>query len=111
MSTPTERVSEALNIPRLEGIQKKARQSITSAVRNPSLDAEKQARSWWWMHSVSRVQAQVLKSLVVCYVDVPPITERVSEALNIPRLEGIQKKARQSITSAVRNPSQCITVA
>ncbi|KAJ5839782.1 uncharacterized protein N7525_004970 [Penicillium rubens] len=33
---------------------------------------EKQARSWWWMHSVSRVQAQVLKSLVVCYVDVPP---------------------------------------
>jgi tRNA-splicing endonuclease subunit Sen2 len=34
--------------------------------------AEKQARSWWWMHSVSRVQAQVLKSLVVCYVDVPP---------------------------------------
>lgn len=34
--------------------------------------AEKQARSWWWMHSVSRVQAQVLKSLVVCYVEVPP---------------------------------------
>ncbi|KAJ5442055.1 tRNA-splicing endonuclease [Penicillium cf. griseofulvum] len=34
--------------------------------------AEKQARSWWWMHCVSRVQAQVLKSLVVCYVEVPP---------------------------------------
>lgn len=34
--------------------------------------AEKQARSWWWLHCVNRVQAQVLKSLVVCYVEVPP---------------------------------------
>lgn len=38
----TERVSEALNIPCLEGTQdeKKKRQSITSTVRNPSLDDE-----------------------------------------------------------------------
>ena len=34
--------------------------------------AEKQARSWWWLHCVNRVQAQVKKSLVVCYVEVPP---------------------------------------
>ncbi|BAE61619.1 unnamed protein product [Aspergillus oryzae RIB40] len=34
--------------------------------------ARKQARSWWWLHCVNRVQAQVKKSLVVCYVDVPP---------------------------------------
>jgi tRNA-splicing endonuclease subunit Sen2 len=34
--------------------------------------AEKQARSWWWLHCVNRVQAQVLKSLVLCYVEVPP---------------------------------------
>ncbi|KAJ5794707.1 tRNA-splicing endonuclease [Penicillium paradoxum] len=34
--------------------------------------ADKQARSWWWLHCVNRVQAQVLKSLVVCYVEVPP---------------------------------------
>lgn len=33
---------------------------------------EKQARSWWWLHCVNRVQAQVRKSLVVCYVEVPP---------------------------------------
>lgn len=32
----------------------------------------KQARSWWWLHCVNRVQAQVKKSLVVCYVEVPP---------------------------------------
>ncbi|KAJ5958777.1 tRNA-splicing endonuclease [Penicillium vulpinum] len=41
--------------------------------------AEKQARSWWWMHCVSRVQAQVLKSLVVCYVDVPPPAASVDD--------------------------------
>lgn len=33
---------------------------------------EKQARSWWWLHCVNRVQAQVRKSLVICYVGVPP---------------------------------------
>ncbi|KAJ5796906.1 uncharacterized protein N7518_005446 [Penicillium psychrosexuale] len=41
--------------------------------------AEKQARSWWWMHCVSRVQAQVLKSLVVCYVEVPPPAASVDD--------------------------------
>ncbi|KAL2002115.1 hypothetical protein VTN02DRAFT_642 [Thermoascus thermophilus] len=34
--------------------------------------AKKQDRSWWWLHSVNRVQAQVKKSLVLCYVEVPP---------------------------------------
>ncbi|KAJ6107618.1 hypothetical protein N7523_008941 [Penicillium sp. IBT 18751x] len=33
-----------------------------------------QARSWWWLHCVNRVQAQVKKSLVLCYVEVPPPT-------------------------------------
>ncbi|OQD72827.1 hypothetical protein PENDEC_c019G00364 [Penicillium decumbens] len=32
------------------------------------------ARSWWWLHCVNRVQAQVKKSLVLCYVEVPPPT-------------------------------------
>ncbi|KAJ5241104.1 uncharacterized protein N7469_002695 [Penicillium citrinum] len=34
----------------------------------------KQSRSWWWLHCVNRVQAQVKKSLVICYVEVPPPT-------------------------------------
>ncbi|KAL1850352.1 tRNA splicing endonuclease subunit sen2 [Paecilomyces lecythidis] len=34
--------------------------------------SRKQARSWWWLHCVNRVQAQVKKSLVLCYVDIPP---------------------------------------
>lgn len=37
--------------------------------------ASQQTRSWWWLHCVNRVQAQVKKSLVVCYVEVPPPTE------------------------------------
>lgn len=27
---------------------------------------------WWWLHCVNRVQSQVKKSLVLCYVEVPP---------------------------------------
>jgi tRNA-splicing endonuclease subunit Sen2 len=33
---------------------------------------KKSQKSWWWLHSVNRVQAQVMKSLVLCYVDIPP---------------------------------------
>ncbi|KAJ6002198.1 hypothetical protein N7499_001937 [Penicillium canescens] len=41
--------------------------------------AAKQARSWWWLHCVNRVQAQVLKSLVVCYVEVPPPSASIDD--------------------------------
>ncbi|KAK2756492.1 hypothetical protein FQN54_005385 [Arachnomyces sp. PD_36] len=34
--------------------------------------AEKQSRTWWWLHCVNRVQTQVRKSLLVCYVGIPP---------------------------------------
>lgn len=29
-------------------------------------------KSWWWVHCVNRVQAQVKKTLVLSYVEVPP---------------------------------------
>ncbi|KIW29829.1 tRNA-intron endonuclease [Cladophialophora immunda] len=29
-------------------------------------------KNWWWLHGINRVQAQVHKQLVLCYVDVPP---------------------------------------
>ncbi|KAK0264957.1 tRNA splicing endonuclease subunit sen2 [Friedmanniomyces endolithicus] len=28
-------------------------------------------KNWWWLHCVNRVQSQVKKTLVLCYVDVP----------------------------------------
>ncbi|KAL5336323.1 hypothetical protein BJX70DRAFT_372980 [Aspergillus crustosus] len=42
--------------------------------------ADKQARSWWWFHCVNRVQAQVKKTLVACYVDVPPPSQDLEAA-------------------------------
>lgn len=33
---------------------------------------KKESKSWWWLHCVNRVQSQVRKNLVICYVEVPP---------------------------------------
>jgi tRNA-splicing endonuclease subunit Sen2 len=33
---------------------------------------KKDSKDWWWLHCVNRVQSQVLKTLVLVYVDVPP---------------------------------------
>ena len=33
---------------------------------------KKEAKNWWWLHCVNRVQSQVKKSLVLAYVEVPP---------------------------------------
>ena len=33
--------------------------------------AEKTKKTWWWLHGVNRVQAQVHKHLLICYVEVP----------------------------------------
>lgn len=49
---------------------------------------EKQARSWWWLHCVNRVQAQVRKSLVVCYVEVPPPAAEDNPEVDIGALFG-----------------------
>lgn len=37
----------------------------------------KKQKDWWWLHCVNRVQSQVRKSLVLCYVDVPPPSGRL----------------------------------
>ena len=34
--------------------------------------SKKESKSWWWLHCVNRVQSQVRKSLVICYVELPP---------------------------------------
>ena len=34
--------------------------------------AEKTKKTWWWLHGMNRVQTQAIKTLVLCYVDVPP---------------------------------------
>lgn len=32
----------------------------------------RQGMDWWWLHCINRVQSQVKKTLVLCYVEVPP---------------------------------------
>lgn len=67
--------------------------------------ASKQARSWWWMHCVNRVQAQVKKTLVVCYVDIPPPTLAESDIVsgNIGALLGHYKVREMAIRRWVPN--------
>ena len=36
-------------------------------------DERKESRDWWWLHCINRVQSQVRKSLVICYVEVPTL--------------------------------------
>lgn len=33
---------------------------------------DQRSPNWWWLHGVNRVQSQVRKQLVLCYVDIPP---------------------------------------
>jgi tRNA-splicing endonuclease subunit Sen2 len=42
------------------------------AARSPGRDGEDRSKEWWWLHCINRVQSQVLKTLVLVYVDVPP---------------------------------------
>ena len=54
-----------------------------------NLTKNKESQSWWWLHCVNRVQSQVRKSLVICYVEVPPpmaetaVVERKTSAMEI----------------------------
>ena len=54
-----------------------------------TLTNQKESKSWWWLHCVNRVQSQVRKSLVICYVEVPPpmaetaVVERKTSAKEI----------------------------
>lgn len=47
----------------------------------------KEQKDWWWAHCINRVQSQVKKSLVLCYVDVPapqqdgPVTQDIGRLL------------------------------
>lgn len=51
----------------------------TETEERKNYTAEKQARSWWWLHCVNRVQAQVMKSLCLVYVDIPPPASSIDD--------------------------------
>ncbi|ODH51032.1 tRNA-intron endonuclease [Paracoccidioides brasiliensis] len=74
--------------------------------------AKKQGRTWWWLHCVNRVQAQVKKSLILCYVEVPPPRpvavdgERDCDELDIGALLKKYKVREMSIRRWVPNRSR-----
>ena len=60
--------------------------------KTPARAAEtrrKTSKSWWWLHGVNRVQAQVRKSLILVYVEVPPPEDKdgvITEVADIGRM-------------------------
>lgn len=46
----------------------------------------KEQKDWWWLHCVNRVQSQVKKSLVLCYVEVPPPFGNESDVTDVAQV-------------------------
>lgn len=42
---------------------------------------KREAKSWWWLHCVNRVQSQVRKNLVLVYVEIPPPSDEPNEEM------------------------------
>lgn len=64
---------------------------------------QKQNRSWWWLHCVNRVQAQVKKSLVLCYVDIPPCESMENDPVDLGALLKMYKVRELNIRRWVPN--------
>jgi tRNA-splicing endonuclease subunit Sen2 len=47
----------------------------SATVENQQAVQARTGKSWWWLHCVNRVQSQVKKNLLLCYVDIPPPLE------------------------------------
>lgn len=46
----------------------------------------KEQKDWWWLHCVNRVQSQVKKSLVLCFVEVPPPFGNESDVTDVAQI-------------------------
>ena len=46
----------------------------------------KEQKDWWWLHCVNRVQSQVKKSLVLCYIEVPPPFGHENDVTDVAQL-------------------------
>ncbi|KAK6437429.1 tRNA splicing endonuclease subunit sen2 [Oleoguttula sp. CCFEE 5521] len=48
---------------------------------------DQKERDWWWLHCINRVQSQVKKTLVLCYVEVPPpVGESLESKIGVAEL-------------------------
>jgi tRNA-splicing endonuclease subunit Sen2 len=72
-----------------------------------AMATKQQRRTWWWLHCVNRVQAQVKKSLILCYVEVPPPSaSRSDAALDIGAVLKTYKVREMSVRRWVPNRSR-----
>ena len=53
--------------------------------RQDEVDTKRAKKSWHWLHCVSRVQSQVMKTLVMVYLSVPP-PESIADSEDIGKL-------------------------
>ncbi|KAL1957043.1 hypothetical protein VTO42DRAFT_6420 [Malbranchea cinnamomea] len=67
---------------------------------------KKTNRTWWWLHCVNRVEAQVKKSLILCYVEVPPPSSTGADNNDIGALLKKYKIRELSIKRWVPNRSR-----
>jgi len=51
--------------------------------------AKMERRRWSWLHCINRVNSQVKKTLVLVYVDIPPVSAQMEDGLGI---DGILKR-------------------
>jgi len=51
--------------------------------RRKEVDTKRRSKDWWWFHCVNRIQSQVVKTLVLVYVEVPPPVHDEDEGADI----------------------------
>ncbi|KAK6436356.1 tRNA splicing endonuclease subunit sen2 [Oleoguttula sp. CCFEE 5521] len=57
-----------------------------------ALRGDQKERDWWWLHCINRVQSQVKKTLVLCYVEVPaPMEEGRDRVVGVAEVLGRYK--------------------
>jgi tRNA-splicing endonuclease subunit Sen2 len=68
----------------------------------------KTGKTWWWLHCVNRVQSQVKKNLMLCYVDIPPPLEEHEKSVqdDIGKLFARYKVRDVSIKRWIANRSR-----
>ncbi|KAF1993979.1 hypothetical protein P154DRAFT_527397 [Amniculicola lignicola CBS 123094] len=54
----------------------------------------KGGRDWWWLHRANRVQTQVMKTLVLVYVEVPPPWDGDREGKGVVDVRDVLKRYR-----------------
>ena len=70
--------------------------SYTHPLWNAYPEKTRQGQGWHWLHCVNRVSSQVKKTVIMCFVDIPPPSPG-DNAVNIPALLSTYKVREVSL--------------